>query len=468
MRIAASARVLNDQEIRMIHGAALRILSETGISVENESLLQKLADVGAKVDRETTTVCFAPEFIERFIDESNKFDWENVEPSVSSGADVFQGYYLDPDTDEYLPWTGKRLADYSKLARYLDNVGHAAMLGCPIEGIDRRIIPLVQRYYCWKLGMAAGGSIWDTRLCPFILEMCEEMGRETGKDARDYFTGMVFFTSALKLPRSEAEQFVFFAERGLPVSLCSMTSAGGTAPVTLAGAVAEHLAEVLAARVIHRTYYGGRELHISSTIAPYDMRTLMYAYGRPERQIVNLIMSDMARYYKAEFHGHGGHTDAKKPSAEAGAQRALTTIPTLMACGRTYVGAGKLSMDEIGSPVQMVIDNEYVGALKRFARGCDITEETLAVDVVNEVGPGKLFIDHEHTARHFRGELWEPKIWAREMFAGWMASGARTDVDKARDEYHEIMKKPDFAPGFSEACGARFEKIMKKAVAAVS
>jgi trimethylamine--corrinoid protein Co-methyltransferase len=467
MRTTACTSILSEKEKGLIHNAILRILSEVGVCIENEGMLDKIAGAGGQVDKDKMVVRFAPEFVERFIEESDKFDWESVKPNITAGADIFQGHYLDPEKDEYVSWTEERLAGYSKLAQRLEHVGRAGMLGCPIPDIDRRIIPLFQRYYCWKYNMGAGGSIWDTRLCPFIIEMCEEMARATGKDFKEYFGAMVFYTSTLKLPRSEAEQFVYFAERGLPVSLSSMTSAGGSAPVTLAGAVAVHLSEVMASNIIQRIYYGGKNMHLSSTIAPYDMRTLMYAYGRPERQILNLIISDMAKHYKVGFHGHGGHTDAKKPSVEAGAQRALTTIPTLMACGRTYIGAGKLSMDEIGSPIQMIIDNEYVGALKRFAAGCEINDDTLAVDVVKEVGPGKLFIDHMHTAEHFRSELWEPKIWTRDMFSGWLASGAKTDIDKAKEMYHEIMAGPDIPPGISRDTEKHLHAIMKRAVKAV-
>ena len=172
MRIAACARVLSDDEIRMIHAAVLRVLSEVGVRIENETMLARLADAGGEVDMGEMNVTFSPDFVEGFIAESEKFDWENVEPRVTSSAGIFQGPYLDPETDEFVPWTEERVRRHAKLAHYLENVDTAAMLGCPIEGIDRRVIPLIQRRICWKHGLSAGGSIWDIRLAPYILEMC--------------------------------------------------------------------------------------------------------------------------------------------------------------------------------------------------------------------------------------------------------------------------------------------------------
>jgi len=468
MKLVGCVRVLDEREIELIHRGMLRILSEVGMRIENDAILSRLGDLGGEVDRRAQLVRFAPEFVEGFIAGSEKYDWDNVQPQVFASAGVYLGRYLDPDTDEYLPWTEERIAGYAKLARHLEHVGRASMLGCPIEGVPNAIHPLYQRYICWRYGMAAGGSIWDIRLCPYILEMCGVMGESAGRDAASFFTGGVYLSTTLLFPANEAEQYVYFAERGLPVAIGHMTSAGGSAPVTLAGAAALHLAEGIVINIIQRAFYGRRTLDVSSTVAPLDMRSLMYAYGRPERQIVNLVMADMARRYGASFSGHGGHTDAKRPSAEAGAQRALTTIPTLMSCGRAHVGAGLLSSDEIGSPIQMIIDNEYVGALKRFARGCEISEETLAVDVVKEVGPGNLFMDTDHTARHFRDELWEPCVWSRELFASWMPRGGKSDVDNARELYHEIMSQPDPPPGISGETEKELRKIMDRATAALS
>ncbi|HHN46691.1 MAG TPA: hypothetical protein ENN09_04545, partial [Planctomycetes bacterium] len=170
MRIAACATVLAPAEISLLHNAVLRILSEVGVCIEHAGILKKLAASRAQTDGAAMRVRFPADYVERFIAESDKFDWENVKPQVGSGAGIFEGRYLDPDTDELVPWTEERLAGYAKLAHYLDNVDHAAMLGCPVDGVDRRIIPLVQRYLCWKHGLLPGGSIWDTRLCPYIME----------------------------------------------------------------------------------------------------------------------------------------------------------------------------------------------------------------------------------------------------------------------------------------------------------
>ena len=462
MRIAACANTLEPAEIDMIHCAALRIMSEVGIRIENDAILTRLADAGGDVDRVAQIARFGPAAVERFLADSNPVDWSAVEPQVSASAGIFLGRYLDPETGEHLPWTVERILTYAKVARHLEHVSGASMLGCPVPDVPNAIHPLYQRYFCWRHGIGSGGSIWDLRLCPYIIEMCEAMG-----SVEEYFRGGVYLSTTLMLPRPEAEQFVYFAERGLHVGISHMSSAGGSAPVTLAGAVALHLAEALFINMIQRAFYGTRTLTLGCTIAPLDMRSLMYPYGRPERQIVNVMMADMAKHYRAAFHGHGGHADAKVPGPEAGAQRALTTIPTLMAGGRAHVGAGLLSVDEVFSPIQMIIDNEYVAALKRFARGCEITEETLAVDVVKQVGPGNVFLDTDHTLQHFRDEFWMPGLWSREMFDSWVAGDATTDVERALAIYHDILREPDLPPQINDETDAVLRGIMARALESV-
>ena len=120
MKIAPSTRVLNDSEIDRLHKAMLRILGKVGVRIENEKILSRLADYGGcKIDIPSMMVFFADEYVERFIAESERIDWDKIEPRVKSGAGIFEGFYLDPETDDFVPWTERRIIDYAKLAYYL-------------------------------------------------------------------------------------------------------------------------------------------------------------------------------------------------------------------------------------------------------------------------------------------------------------------------------------------------------------
>jgi trimethylamine--corrinoid protein Co-methyltransferase len=203
--------------------------------------------------------------------------------------------------------------------------------------------------------------------------------------------------------------------------------------VTLAGAVTLNLAEQLALRILDWALWGDHRLSIYSSIAPLDMRTLIRPFGRPEMAIANLMTAQIARHYGADFSGHGGLTDAKLPSAEAGYQKALSAVSLLMAGGSLWMDAGLLAIDEVASPVQMVIDNEFLGALKWFTREFDVDDDAIGLEMILAAGPGGSYAAEMHTASHFRKELWQPSLWTREMLGVWRSKGSKLDADKAAE-----------------------------------
>jgi trimethylamine--corrinoid protein Co-methyltransferase len=162
------------------------------------------------------------------------------------------------------------------------------------------------------------------------------------------------------------------------------------------------------------------------------------------------------------FHPWGGLTDAKRPSAEAGAQKMLTAWPYAL-CGGATIETGRLAGDWLYSPIQMILDMEMAGAMKRALRGFEINEETLAAEVVDQVGPGGLFAATEHAALHFRDEQWQPSIWARESLQAWHDGDRKTDVERARDRWYEVMAQPDPPPAISEETEKRLWAVVDRA-----
>ena len=100
--------------------------------------------------------------------------------------------------------------------------------------------------------------------------------------------------------------------------------------------------------------------------------------------------------------------------------------------------------------------------MKRFARGIEVDDARLALDVIHEVGPGGNFMGHEHTLKWFRSEQWQPTIFSREALGSWLASGRKTDVDLAYEQYEEILRS-HHPQGISESAERELMKIIKSA-----
>ena len=194
-----------------------------------------------------------------------------------------------------------------------------------------------------------------------------------------------------------------------------------------------------------------------------DMRSMIYPFGRPPMAIANLMTAQMARFYGTSYFGHAGLTDAKLPSVEAGYQKALTAIPTLLACGGLWMDAGLLSIDEVCSPLQLVLDNEFLSALKYFTRPFTVDDEAIGFDTILGAGPGGQYLDQAHTVKHLRGEYWQPGIWSQEMLGPWLESERRLDVDKAREIALQVRPQDALTPHISAQHEADILGVIEKA-----
>jgi trimethylamine--corrinoid protein Co-methyltransferase len=435
--------VLKADEIERIHAGALRVLAEMGMQVQNRELLEVCAQRGLEVDFEAQRVRFLQSKVEQFLDAAPRFNWDGMTPEVSASAGVYHGYFHDPQSNQLLPWTEENLAYYVALARSLPNIGSAGVLGCRFS-VPAKLDALYERYFAWKCGAEEGGSILEDEVCPYLLELYQETASARGLTPAQVFRATVYLVPPFRLGVHEAYQVAYFRKHGLRVGIGDMYAMGATSPVTLAGSLMLYLAEQMALSMLKWAWFDDQRFGLSGSLSPMDMRTMIYPYGRPEMALANLALAQLARHYGVAYYGHAGLSDAKLPSTEAGAQKALTAIPTLLASGSFWMDAGLLSTDEVCSPMQLILDDEFLGSLKRFTQRFEVSEDTLGIETILAAGPGGTYIDKEHTARYFRNEHWQPGLWTRQMVNPWLDAGKKLDVDLARERALDF--KRSFVP----------------------
>jgi trimethylamine:corrinoid methyltransferase-like protein len=460
--------VLSPSEIGLIHAGALRILNEMGIEIQNRKLLEACASANLPVDFDSQRVRFPPAYVEHFLAEVEKFDWDTANPRIDGSAGIYASLYHDPETGSLVPWTEERLAFYFALAAAQSHVNGARMLGSRIVPGPAILEPLYERYYCWKYGAHVDGSIYMDEICPYLLDLYQVYADRRGVPIQDIFKAGVFLVPPFKLGVHEAYQLVYFWERGLHVSFSDMFSMGMSAPVTLAGAVTLNLAEHFALRILEHVLYGPKQLHLGSVITAADMRTTVFPFGRPEITFTNLMTAQLARFYGATFIGFGGLTDGKMPSTEVGMQKMLTALPVIMTGGDLWTDAGLLANDEIVSPIQLLLDNEYLGLLKRFWHEFEVSEDTLAIDTILKAGPAGNFLTARHTATHYRDELWQPSIWTRTMLNAWQSAGSKLDTDTAREQIMEFKQRGAPAPVISDELDRDLLAVIERAKKAIA
>jgi trimethylamine--corrinoid protein Co-methyltransferase len=439
MRLRPSLSVA---QVEVIHRNALRVLAEIGVRVEHAAVRERLADLGGQRDEQSERVRFAPALVERLIEEAHKTPMWEDRTHIAVGCGLGQSLYHDPQTNSLIEFDEHRLALYIALARSLPDIGGASLLGIPFNDshIPRDLHPLAEKLYAWKYGADQGQSVQSTRLCQPVLDMFECHASYSGQALTDIVRVFGFMVSPLKLARSECERLLFFHQRGFTMTIGHLATQGGTAPVTIAGSLTLALAEQMFIFLLRRALALEAPFSLYASVSTIDMRRGGFCYGRPEQTVINALFADLARFYGCSCSGHTGLTDAKLPSAEAGAQKAVGALVTAMATGYGTIEAGLLGTDEICSPVQMLLDCDIALSLRALLSEPVIDDIECAFDEIKAVGINGNHVGTDFTVENFRRCLWQPEIWSAGNVATWLTSGGKADADLARERAVEFAR----------------------------
>jgi len=266
-------------------------------------------------------------------------------------------------------------------------------------------------------------------------------------------------TSPLRHNAEALQKLLFLAERGLPTTYTPVVLRGISGPVTVAGALAMANAGELAGLVLAQLKREGTPVILTGGVNDMlDMRTLGDVYAAPENRVMCV---EMAHYYGLPIFGLAGASDAKLPDQQAAAEAAFSLILETL-CGAQMVhDVGYLESGLCNSLEQLVICDELIHYVKRFMQGLEVSEETLALDVIDEIGPHGDFLGTRHTKEHFR-EDWYPKLLDRDNFDGWSAAGGSTLRQRARERVIEILEAHHPEPLPSDV-QARIDAIVDRA-----
>ncbi len=459
MNIPGSAKPLSSEELNKIIENSFRILGEIGVLVQNDELINLLRNAGAEVNSGSRRVKFSRKFIENFLNgaSENYDEIDGLEVScllpygkraiyshgVECTAGTYPQMYMDFDGN-IRPHTEKTVSDMTRLADYLPNIDRIGVMGVPSDIPAAPASLLHMRLCAWKYAqnkLSGCGEVHNKSFIPYIIEMGKIMADYKNAPLRRYAFAEVELISPLRFMEAEAAVFVEMWKNNLLCGVGFMHSAGGSSPVTLAATVSLALCESIFVSILYRLCFGFKKLWFQLNASVLDMKSAMFPFGRPERGIMALAMGQIADKFNAGLWASGIFADAKSPSCEAGMQAAFTMTPAVMAGSLGLECFGLLSGAEIGSPVQLVIDNEFAGGIKRFARGFEVNENTLAYDVIKEEAESGFFTGHEHTVEHFRTEHWAPEFFSRETLSAWNKPGKKTDTVFAREIAEKVFKE---------------------------
>jgi trimethylamine--corrinoid protein Co-methyltransferase len=421
-------RFLDHNQMGKIHKAALHILEKTGMRVEHRKALEYLRQAGCRVDMDRRLVQFPEEVVEKAVDKmkanfAKKDRWPkrmsvrysqvrfDAQPfrvhedfSVSSGG--FCCFIWDID--------GKRrranmedVKQAIKLADKLDQITYTG-LPCAAQEVPIEIRPVVMAAILAKTTKKLGGiEAFNARDVDYICRIGEVVAGSREEHRRNpVLVGYAEARTPLCIDEVMADVMLAYLERGLPQSLDTMPNGGATAPVTAAGILALGIAETLGGLTLGFAVDSDATMTIDVTPGYSDMRSMQFGYAGAERMpLLACRVQMISEFYGCPSGIHGGKTDACVPGLQAGVEKAITMLVPVLA-GAIGIGTvGHLENALTFSPLQLVIDNEIARYVRRCACPVEVSDETLALDVIAEAGIGGNMVNSEHTARHFKDEL---------------------------------------------------------------
>ncbi len=441
--------IMNQSRVDHLHDAAVRILSEIGLNVHHSQMRTKLGQAGARLGDEAR-VYLTLELVTKALETAQKdivIHNRLGEPIMPMGANqIYFGtgsdliYTYDIESGEHRHSLLEDVARSARLCDALDEIDFVMSCALPRDVPNEDAEP--QQYY----------AILSNTIKPVIMtsfsgleafqrlhEMaCLVAGGEAGFRKRPNYIMYGQFVSPLEHDQQALERLIFCADHEIPLIYVPTIMSGASGPLTMYGTMALALAETLAGLVMHQLQRPGAPFITGACVSPLNMKTGLFPYGSPEWRLNDLIMAEMSRYYGIPVFGTGGATDSKLVDAQTGAEYASSLLVAALAGTNLIHDVGYLNSGLSGSLESILLGADQIRWVKRFVNGFEASEETLAADVLAEVGPAGEFLSRDHTFNHL-GSLWQPYAIDHKDYDTWHTDGAQDYATRARQYAQDLI-----------------------------
>jgi trimethylamine--corrinoid protein Co-methyltransferase len=454
--------------VELVHESTLELLEEVGFCAPEKDLLVRLDRAGFGVNYETQMVHIPPDMVEAGLAQAPKdvrLYPRSGEAAVPGGRGPrFMGAgtpvnVLDLRTGE--PRSATR-ADVRDLVRLQDGLPQVDVVRPTVTATDQgESSDLVE---IGELLRGTSKPMVHRTLAAQRVDAAVEMlaavaGGERALRARPIFATLYCPISPGYVTPENIRCMLRWVEHRVPLTLLSMAMGGASAPATLLGELVVINADILAWVVALQALYPGAPLLYGSVSSILDMRTGLLPLGAPERGMVNAGAAAMAQRYGLRSMCGGLSSDAKEVDAQAGFEKAVTAAPVLLQGADIIYGVGSVDAGSAISAAQVVLDNEFIGGLRRMVEGIRMHDLQEEIALVKDRTPKGNFLGTRHTRRAHK-EHWRPEILSRETFDGWRAVGT-TIADRCRERALDLLEshRPEPLPADVEA---ELERIVRR------
>ncbi len=458
--------LISADEIEFIHQNSLEILRDIGVKVDDQRALKLLAQVGAEIDNSTNQVRFDPALVEQMLTglpSSFTIHARNPAKTLEVGGNNLTfatvcGPSFVSDLDQ-----GRRAGTYQdvqnfvKLVHSLNIYHHEG--GAGLEPLD---LPPESRHLDM---MYAQSTLTDKAWHPNWLNSasrardCIEMAKiSLGLDDEEIaqtpaLIAGINTNSPLLIDGSMCDGLIEMALAGQPVHATPFTLAGAMAPATLAGAITQQNAEVLACIVIAQAANRGCPVFYGHFTSNVDMRSGSPAFGTPEYAQSVLISAQLARRYNIPI--RSSNTTA---SAAVDLQATYESDMSCWSCILSHINVmmhagGWLEGGLVCSFEKLILDAEILQMLAAFLDPVTINRKETGISAIRDVGAGGHFFASEHTLERYKTAFYEPMLSDWRNFETWQEDGAKTAEVRANEIWKQLLndyQKPPIDPAIEE------------------
>ncbi len=464
--------VLTGHELDEAHQATLRILSEVGVALHHPEAIEILADAGASV--RDGRVLLPPQLVEQMVAHCP----HQVSICGRGGGTVVLGdgslhwHNLGGAREVYEPRLGQRrpatLQDVRDSARLLDALDRATTI---VPFFTPQDVP---------------GSLMSLAMYRHTLshttKPVQGPGVQTAQEVRiaarlaavigppaEVLSLSVSPISPLGFPDDLVEAILEMARLGIPFAPLPCPTAGATAPMALAGAIAQQNAEVLASVVLAQLVRPGLPIIYCGRLAMMEPRTGVSVWGGVELGLASAATVELAHLYRLPVNVYGFSTNAHTLEIQNGTERALNAAVPALAGADELSGIGEMAAGIMGSYAQIVCDDEIAASIQRLRRGFAVDQDALAVEVIARVMDGSHnFLSEKHTVRYLRaGEVLFTHLAERQDWPEWDRAGRQGMAERAQAQAERLLAEHRVAPLSGEQ-ERELDEIMKEAELAMT
>jgi trimethylamine--corrinoid protein Co-methyltransferase len=372
---------------------------------------------------------------------------------------------LDPGADAVRPATLRDLVDLACLADALPHTDFCLIPLTPTDLPDEAV-PLNRFYACLAHSSKhVMGGVFSLAGARQVVELATIIagGAEALRQRPIVSNITSWMVSPLHLDTGVTQILIEWCRHGLPVALSSAPMAGSTSPLTLAGTLVQLNAEQLSGIVLSQLVRPGTPVLAGYIPGVADMRSGGYLGGAIEFGMMQAGAAQLAHFYGVPIYGSGGMSDSKLPDAQAGYEKMASLLLAVMGgCNYIHHAIGMVTNMSAASLEQAVIDDELVGMALRVLRGVEVSDEALAVEAIERVGPGGHYLMDAHTLQFMRSELFHPSLADRQNRAMWEAAGKQDTRARAIARVEKLLQEhepPGLPPEVEMAIRQRFGTI---------